>query len=58
MKLLTPENIEELEKEYTGWRTLKSFFASPVHWWEATKENIKRFFIRKGIQKARQGRGN
>ncbi|XP_059834809.1 small ribosomal subunit protein uS5-like [Hypanus sabinus] len=57
VKLLTPENIEELEKEYTGWRNLKSFFDSPVHWWEATKENIKRFFIRKGIQKARQGQG-
>ena len=45
MKLLTPENIEELKRDYACWRTVKPLFDSPTLWWEATKENIKRFFI-------------
>ncbi|XP_078415368.1 uncharacterized protein LOC144691177 [Cetorhinus maximus] len=54
VQLLTPENIEELKRDYKGSITVKPLFESLTHWWEAIKENIKRFSILKGIQKARK----
>eukprot|EP00061_Rhincodon_typus_P009422 g32920.t1 len=32
VKLLTPENIEELKGDYTDWRTMKPLFESPGDW--------------------------
>eukprot|EP00061_Rhincodon_typus_P015410 g43063.t1 len=41
VKLLTPENIDELKRYYTGWKTVKPLFESPVDWWKTVKGNIK-----------------
>eukprot|EP00061_Rhincodon_typus_P010442 g34739.t1 len=57
VKLLTLEHVAELKKDYTGWRTVKSFFESPMNWWETVEGNIKRFFILKSVQKVRERRG-
>eukprot|EP00061_Rhincodon_typus_P006276 g26752.t1 len=51
VKPLIPENIKEIKRDYTGWRTMKpSTPESPEDW----LETVKRFFIPSGVQKARQ----
>eukprot|EP00061_Rhincodon_typus_P014376 g41360.t1 len=52
VKLLTPENTEELKRDYAVWRTVKPLFVSPLVWWKTVKGNIKRLFVLKGAQQA------
>ncbi|XP_078087661.1 putative G-protein coupled receptor 139 [Mustelus asterias] len=55
VKLLTSENLEELKRDCKDSSTVKALFESPALWWEVTKEDIKRFFIRKDVQKDGSG---
>eukprot|EP00061_Rhincodon_typus_P011656 g36844.t1 len=45
MKLVFPENIEEIKRDYTGWRTVKPLFDASADLWETVKGNIKRLQI-------------
>eukprot|EP00061_Rhincodon_typus_P017573 g46324.t1 len=57
LTLSTPdhENMKELGRDFTGWRTVKPLFESPVDWWETVKGNTKRFFILKSVQRSALG---
>eukprot|EP00061_Rhincodon_typus_P012682 g38573.t1 len=48
VKQLTSEHIEELKRDYTGWRTMKPLSESPADWWETVKGNIRMFSTLKG----------
>eukprot|EP00061_Rhincodon_typus_P002744 g18349.t1 len=54
VKLLTPASIEGPERDYTAWRTVKILFVSHRSAGDSVKGNIKRFFVPKGVEKARE----
>eukprot|EP00061_Rhincodon_typus_P018157 g47212.t1 len=47
-EIIDPRNIEEIKRDYKGWRTVKPLFESPSDGWKTVKGNSKRFFILKG----------